>query len=180
MSNTNVISAFAHRPLDEKQEVSVPVFRFSTADLHLYDSGAELPHTIDTLSDLSKKDLLVIFYSAEWSSFGSTFLQNALAHARPGQDILIITDDKADDLAGRLNRKGAFYIYTDNANGLAAKFGTWNSESPAWDRFSGLNKNVPYLAEIKINKGQVHSRFIDYQPGRPEKTEQYPYLKKSA
>lgn len=108
------------------------------------------------LRHLLDKPLVIAFYSRHWKNPGIDHLKqlNTIQYEikANGGNLLIIVDEKDEDLQNKAwehNLSLNFYYDTDNE--IAKKFRIYSDDNPAWNRFSGIDENVPLLATYVID-----------------------------
>jgi peroxiredoxin len=136
---------------------AVPGFSLKT-DYKLWRrfyNGGETHGPILT-NDLLNKPLVIGFYSKHWHGAGLRQLiqLNALQNEirANGGNLLIISAENDEALSGiswKNNLSLSFYHDIDNE--IAKKFRVYSESDPAWNRFSGIDVNVPLLATYVID-----------------------------
>jgi peroxiredoxin len=122
---------------------------------HFYN-GAPGYGTI-LLKQLLSKPLVISFYSHYWKENGLEQLKqlNAIQYEikANGGNLLIINAHKGDEqlAAYAWEHSLSLNFYHDNNNELAKKFRVYSEDDPAWNRFSGIDVNVPLLATYVID-----------------------------
>jgi peroxiredoxin len=117
-------------------------------------NGQEVRNTIQ-LRDILTKPLVIAFYSQQWKGHGLEFLKNlnALQHeiSALGGNLLVISTEKenTDKIAWDNNLSLNFYF--DQHHTIAEKFRLYSEKDPIWNRFSGIDNNVPLLATYVIS-----------------------------
>lgn len=130
-------------------------------------NGVEVHHPA-LLHQLLNKPLVIGFYSNQWQSYGvdllkqlDTIQQGVKAH---GGNLLIIgaeRERKLEKLAEKHSLSLGFYFDTDNR--IAEKFGIYSEYDPIWNKFSGIDINVPLLATYVISpSGYTVYDYIDH------------------
>ena len=139
-------------------------------------NGAET-HGPVLLRHLLNKPLVISFYSHHWKEAGLNQLKqlNNLQHEirANGGNLLIINDEKDNGLQ-RIAWENSLSLsfYYDKNNEIAKKFRIYSEDNPAWNRFSGIDANVPLLATYIIDRSNqvvydhVDPNFIDSFPAR--------------
>ncbi|TZF82208.1 redoxin domain-containing protein [Pedobacter sp. BS3] len=103
-----------------------------------------------TLKNLLNKPLVVVFYSAYWNKYGNELLKTISSLQDNiklfGGNLLIVSAEniKYTDRFNGLN------VYYDENNALAGKFGLYTEDDPIWNRFSGIDVNIPLLSVYVI------------------------------
>jgi len=107
------------------------------------------------LNQLLNKTLVLAFYSSSWQNHGLSLLKqlNEIYPKINANDanLLVISAEKErrlEKIAWDNNLSMNFYI--DNTNDIAEKFGIYSEHDPVWNRFSGIDINVPLLATYVI------------------------------
>ena len=146
----------------------IPDFTFekATARWQQFFNGAKMRNGV-LLNQLSNKPLVISFYSGEWQSHGLNLLKqlNQIHHEIKvqGGNLLIISaenDRKLEKLAWENSL--SLNVYFDTDNEIAGKFRVYSDEDPIWNRFSGIDTNVPLLATYVISaSGQIIYDHID-------------------
>lgn len=124
---------------------------------------------------LLSKPLVVSFYSPVWQQHGLDQLKrlNAIQSEirANGGNLLIITAEKGgglEKLAWENNLSLNFYF--DANHQLAQSFRIYSDADPAWNRFSGIDTNVPLPATYVLDAGKqivydhTHPDFGDFNP----------------
>jgi peroxiredoxin len=131
-----------------------------------YFNGAEI-HGPATISQLLSKPLVVSFYSAQWKNYGLEVLKhlNRLQHEIKacGGNLLIICAEKDEQLP-KLAWENSFSLsfYFDEDNSIAKKFRVFNDDDPIWNKFSGIDVNVPLLATYVVSAvGKVVFDYVE-------------------
>ena len=109
------------------------------------------------LKQLLNSPLVIAFYSRHWNNLGTEQLLhlNEIQYEvkANGGNLLIISPDDNDGqlekLAWANNLSLTFYYDRDNE--LAQKFRVYSEEDPTWNRFAGVDENVPLLATYVID-----------------------------
>ena len=139
-------------------------------------NGAET-HGPVLLRHLLNKPLVISFYSHHWKEAGLNQLKqlNNLQHEirANGGNLLIVNDEKDNGLQ-RVAWENSLSLsfYYDKNNEIAKKFRIYSEDNPAWNRFSGIDANVPLLATYIIDPSNqvvydhVDPNFIDSFPAR--------------
>jgi peroxiredoxin len=117
-------------------------------------NGIEI-HNAIPLRQLLNKTLVLAFYSSAWQTHGLDMLQqlSAVQHEVRTNDanLLIVHEEKGhklEKLAWDNNLSLSFYF--DANNNIAERFGIYSESDPVWNRFSGIDNNVPLLATYVI------------------------------
>ena len=118
-------------------------------------NGAET-HGPVMLKQLLNKPLVISFYSRHWLHLGLKQLNqlNAVQHEikANGGNLLIINAEKDDDLVKiAWENSLSLNFYHDINNELAESFRVYSENDPTWNRFSGIDTNVPLLATFVID-----------------------------
>jgi len=139
-------------------------------------NGAET-HGPVLLRHLMNKPLVISFYSHHWKEVGLSQLKqlNTLQHEirANGGNLLIINDEKDNGLQKiAWENSLSLSFYYDKNNEIAKKFRIYSEDNPAWNRFSGIDANVPLLATYVIDPSHqvvydhIDHDFIDTFPAR--------------
>lgn len=122
-------------------------------------NGREVRNTF-FLREILSKPLVISFYSKEWKGYGLDLLKNLDLLQREivasGGNLLVINSEKesTDKLAWDNNLSLNFYF--DAKHTIAEKFRIFSEKDPIWNRFSGIDSNVPLLATYVISPtGQI-------------------------
>lgn len=129
-------------------------------------NGAET-HGPVLLHQLLNKPLVIGFYSYHWQQHGIDLLKqlNSLQHDLIANraSLLIISsekDPKFEKLVWDHNLSLNFYYDKDKQ--IAEKFGIYSQHDPIWNKFSGIDTNVPLLATYVVSAGgQIEYDHID-------------------
>ena len=129
-------------------------------------NGAEV-HGPVLLRQLLNKPLVISFYSSHWQRHGLDLLThlNAIQHEIKANNgnLLIISSEKDRTLEKIIWQNGlSLSFYFDIKNEIAEKFGIYSDNDPIWNKFSGIDANVPLLATYVVSpSGQVEYAHID-------------------
>jgi peroxiredoxin len=143
------------------------VFEKEGARWQQFYNGVET-HGPVLLRQLLNKTLVLAFYSGSWQDYGLHLLKqlNAIQPEIKANDaaLLIISaekDNKLEKTAWDNNLSLSFYFDTTNA--IAEGFGIYSENDPVWNRFSGIDTNVPLLATYLIAPyGRILYDHIDW------------------
>jgi peroxiredoxin len=108
------------------------------------------------LRQLLNKPLVISFYSKYWGESGLDQLirLNALQNEikANGGNLLIINAENDDDLVRTAWRNDlSLNFYIDENHEIAEMFRVYSENYPVWNRFSGIDVNVPLLAIYVID-----------------------------
>lgn len=101
--------------------------------------------------------MAIAFYSKHWQDRGIEQLKqlNAIqAEIKAnGGNLLILTDEAADEQLVRVTWEHSLSLnfYNDINNEIAEKFRVYSADDPTWNRFSGIDVNIPLLAVYVID-----------------------------
>jgi peroxiredoxin len=111
-----------------------------------------------SLKHLYGKPLAIAFYSKHWGEYGVDQLKqlnNIQSEIKAnGGNLLIITADGEDDeQLARITWEHSLSLnfYQDINNEIAKKFRVYSENDPTWNRFSGIDVNIPLLAVYVID-----------------------------
>jgi peroxiredoxin len=154
----------------------IPNFSLQTenANWQQFVNGNEV-HGPVLLNRLLNKPLVISFYSPQWGQYGLNLLQQLSAIQQEikvaGGNLLLIVSEKDKALqktAWDNNLTLSFYFDRDNE--IAEKFRIYDDNNPVWNKFSGIDTNVPLLATYVISPaGQIEYDHID-----PDFSAQFP------
>lgn len=122
-------------------------------------------HRSELLKQLRGKPLVISFYSPEWQEYGLVQLKHLNVLSKEikdnGGNLLIICSGEASLLLEELIWDNSLQLdfYFDNDNTIAKQFGLYSDDSPAWDKYPGIEVNVPLLATYVID--QFYSIIFD-------------------
>jgi len=129
-------------------------------------NGAET-HGPVLFHQLLNKPLVIGFYSYHWQQYGIELLkqlsslQNDISANKAS--LLIISserDKKLEKLVWDNNLSLNFYFDKDKQ--IAEKFRIYSEHDPIWNKFSGIDTNVPLLATYVVSAtGQIEYDHID-------------------
>jgi len=122
--------------------------------------GVEAHRSVHLLQ-LLNKPLILAFYSGQWQAHGLELLKqiSELQNRIPNDsaNILVINAERdrgLDKLIWDNNLSLSFYL--DTEKNIAGKFRIYSENDPVWNRFSGVDTNVPLLATYAISsKGKI-------------------------
>jgi peroxiredoxin len=107
------------------------------------------------LRDILAKPLVIAFYSQQWKSYGLDLLKNLNNLQRDvtinGGNLLIVTPEKETTEKTAWDNNLTLNFYFDKSNTIAEKFRIYSDKDPLWNRFSGIDANVPLLATYVIS-----------------------------
>lgn len=125
-------------------------------------NGAEV-HGPVLLRQLLNKPLVIGFYSNYWNGHGLDLLKqlNAIQHdikANSG-NLLVICSEKNSRLEKIVwDNNLSLSFYLDSEKEIAEKFGVYSDKDPIWNKFSGIDINIPLLATYVVSP----SGYIEY------------------
>jgi peroxiredoxin len=120
------------------------------------------------LHQLLNKPLVIAFYSAHWQAHGLNLLKqlNLIQHEARANDanLLVISAEKERKLEKiAWDNSLSLSFYFDTNKEIAEKFGVYSENEPVWNRFSGVDTNVPLLATYVISQyGKILYDHIDW------------------
>jgi peroxiredoxin len=129
-------------------------------------NGAEI-HGPLLLNQLLNKPLVIGFYSPHWQQYGIDLLKklNTIQHEirASGGNLLIISSEKERALEKIVwDNSLSLSFYFDKDKEIAEKFRIYSDNDPIWNKFSGIDTNVPLLATYVISSaGQIEYDHID-------------------
>jgi len=141
-------------------------FQKENANWKQFLNGAEIQEPV-LFNQLFNKPLVVGFYSHYWQQHGLDLLQqlNNIQHDIKvnGGNLLIISSEKDRALEKTVwDNHLSLSFYFDKSKEIAEKFRIYSEEDPIWNRFSGIDTNVPLLATYVISPaGQIEFDHID-------------------
>ena len=130
-------------------------------------NGAET-HGPISLRHLLNKPLVIAFYSHHWREQGFKLLKqlNNIHNEikASGGNLLIISDERTDELEKKAWENSlTLNFYYDEDKEIARAFRIFSENDPVWNRFSGIDVNVPLLATYIIDPSkQVIYSHIDW------------------
>lgn len=120
------------------------------------------------LLQLLNKPLVISFYSGHWQSHSLDLLRELdslqqCIKAKNG-NLLIVSAEKERKLEKTVWDNGfSLSFYFDTEKTVAQKFGVYSENDPVWNRFSGVDTNVPLLATYVISPlGEILFHHIDW------------------
>ncbi|ASU33945.1 redoxin domain-containing protein [Mucilaginibacter xinganensis] len=129
--------------------------------------GAVLNSSV-LLKQFSGKPLVICFYSSAWQHHGLHYLKqwNVINReiTRIGANLLVVSPDEGGQLLEQTIWDNSLYLnfYYDPENSIAQKFGIYSDEAPAWDKYPGIDVNVPLLAVYVVNSdNQIIFDYVD-------------------
>jgi peroxiredoxin len=129
-------------------------------------NGAEI-HGPVLLNQLLNKPLVIGFYSQHWQQYGLDLLHqfNAIQYdvKAQGGNLLVISSEKGRALEKIIwDNNLSLSFYFDKDKEIAEKFRIYSENDPIWNKFSGIDTNVPLLATYVISPaGQLEYDHID-------------------
>lgn len=118
-------------------------------------NGAET-HGAILLKQLLSKPLVISFYSPQWQQHGLNQLKqlNAIQSEikANGGNLLIITSEQQDSLEKLVWENNlSLNFYFDNTHEIAQGLRIYSDADPVWNRFSGIDINVPLPATYVLD-----------------------------
>lgn len=152
-----------------KKGDSVPDFIFEKDNFRWkqFVKGVETSGPVYLLQ-LLNKPLVIAFYSGHWQSHGADLLRQLsnLQHRikSNGANLLIISSENERKLEKLMwDNELSLSFYFDIENLVAEKFGVYSEDDPVWNRFSGIDTNVPLLTTYVISpSGKILFDHIDW------------------
>lgn len=129
-------------------------------------NGAEV-HGPVLFHQLLNKPLVIGFYSYHWQQYGTDLLKqlNSLQHdvTANNASLLIISAEKDRKLEKLVwDNSLSLSFYFDKDKQIAEKFRIYSEQEPIWNKFSGIDTNVPLLATYVVSAmGQIEYDHID-------------------
>jgi len=120
------------------------------------------------LRQLLNKPLVIAFYSGHWQAHGLNLLKqlHLIQHEIRANNasLLIVSAEKERKLERVAWDNGlSLSFYFDTNKEIAEKFGVYSENEPVWNRFSGVDTNVPLLATYVISQyGKILYDHIDW------------------
>jgi peroxiredoxin len=138
--------------------------------------GAEV-HGPVLFHHLLNKPLVIGFYSGHWQQHGLDLLRqlNTIQHdiKEIGGQLLIISSEKERALEKIVwDNSMSLSFYFDRDREIAAKFRIYSESDPVWNKYSGVDTNVPLLAVFVISPaGQIEYDHVelDFSTALPAK-----------
>lgn len=103
------------------------------------------------------KILVVYFYSRHWGNLSLEHLKqlNAIRNEVKYHDgnLIVIDSDGPDSTLQQVlwNNNLSLPVYADPGHKIAGLFGVYSDNSPAWNRYAGVDENVPLPAAFVLN-----------------------------
>ncbi|MDB5004292.1 MAG: hypothetical protein JWQ34_2517 [Mucilaginibacter sp.] len=110
-----------------------------------------------SLKHLYGKPLTIAFYSKHWGEYGVEQLKqlNTIQSEikANGGNLLVLTNEAGNDQLAKLTWEHSLSLnfYHDINNEIASKFRVYSENDPTWNRFSGIDVNIPLLAIYVID-----------------------------
>jgi peroxiredoxin len=129
-------------------------------------NGAET-HGPVLFHQLLNKPLVIGFYSYHWQQYGIDLLKqlNSLQNEITANkaSLLIISSEKDRKLEKLVwDNNLSLNFYFDKDKQIAEKFRIYSDHDPIWNKFSGIDTNVPLLATYVVSaSGQIEYDHID-------------------
>lgn len=122
-------------------------------------NGREVRNTF-FLREILNKPLVISFYSKEWKGHGLDLLKNLDLLQREiiasGGNLMVINSEKESTDKLAWDNSLSLNFYFDGKHTIAEKFRIFSENDPIWNRFSGIDTNVPLLATYVISPtGQI-------------------------
>jgi len=129
-------------------------------------NGAET-HGPVLFHQLLNKPLVIGFYSYHWQQYGIDLLKqlNSLQKDITANkaSLLIISSERDRNLEKLMwDNNLSLNFYFDKDKQIAEKFRIYSEHDPIWNKFSGIDTNVPLLATYVVSAtGQIEYEHID-------------------
>lgn len=129
-------------------------------------NGAET-HGPVLFHKLLNKPLVIGFYSYHWQRYGIDLLKQLSALQNDiganKASLLIISSEKDGKLEKVVwDNNLSLNFYFDEDKHIAEKFRIYSEHDPIWNKFSGIDTNVPLLATYVVSaSGQIEYDHID-------------------
>ena len=155
----NDLSYKAYKPLKPvKSGNLIPDINLSTdySRWQSFYNGAPT-HGLLSLKRLYGKPLAIAFYSKHWRERGVEYLKqlNAIQNEikASGGNLLIISAEEAGAELAKVTWENSLSLnfYHDANNEIAEKFRIYSESDPTWNRFSGIDVNIPLLSVYVID-----------------------------
>ncbi|OKS87319.1 redoxin domain-containing protein [Mucilaginibacter polytrichastri] len=95
----------------------------------------------------TKKPLVLYFYSSQWGEAGIAHLKQLSTLQQEIQyhygNLLVITDNAEDLKQALWDHSLSLQFYADQQHELAQLIGIYGENSPTWNRYAGVEHNVP-------------------------------------
>ena len=127
------------------------------------------------LRQIAGKPLVIGFYSSKWKNHGLEHLKylnhlnnEIIAH---GSNLLILSPDEPSAKLEEIIWDNSLQLdfYFDKDNEIAKKFGLFGDFDPAWNKYPGIEVNVPLLATYVIDQSnRVAFEHVDHKLQGPE------------
>jgi peroxiredoxin len=129
-------------------------------------NGAET-HGPVLFHQLLNKPLVIGFYSYHWQQYGIDLLkqlsslQNEIAANKAS--LLVISSERDSNLEKLVwDNNLSLNFYFDKDKQIAEKFRIYSDHDPIWNKFSGIDTNVPLLATYVVSaSGHIEYDHID-------------------
>ncbi len=152
-----------------RQGDQVPNFSFEKSNFHWqqFSNGVEKIAPINLLK-LLNKPLIVAFYSTQWRSHSLNLLikldQLKQQIKAVNANLLVVSNEKEKGLEKIVwDNSLSLSFYYDIGNVIAEKFGIYSDQDPVWDKFSGIDSNVPLLSTYVISsQGKILFDYVDW------------------
>ena len=156
----------ASRPIKAGDVLTDFPLQKENANWQQFANGAGI-NTPVSLNQLFNKPLVIGFYSYHWQQYGLDLLlqlndiQDDIIAA--GGNLLIISAEKERKLEKiAWDNRLSLNFYFDKEKEIAGKFVIYSENDPVWNKFSGIDTNVPMLATYVISpSGQIGYDHID-------------------
>lgn len=130
-------------------------------------SNKKIGFTNISLKDLYQTPLVIVFYSIYWGQQGAELLgklKDIKEVIESDANMMIVTaEPKRDIQRSLLSKELPFFFYHDQEQQLAGRFGVFSEKRPAWNYFSGIEKNIPLLSVFVVSQsGLITYRHTEY------------------
>lgn len=142
-------------PLKAGDTVSEFTFTNNFNTWQQFFDGAETYNHL-AIRQLLNKPLVISFYSYHWQKDGLEFIKelnriNTEIRANGGNMIVVAEGRSAELQKLAWDNSLTLNFYFDTDRKLAEKFGVYHKNSPVWERFSGIDADVPLLASFAVS-----------------------------
>jgi peroxiredoxin len=95
----------------------------------------------------TKKPLVLYFYSSQWGATSIAHLKQLSSAQQQIQyhygNLLVVTDNEDDIKQALWDHSLSLQYYNDSKHELSQLLGIYADNSPAWNRYAGVDQNVP-------------------------------------
>ncbi len=157
----------ALKPLRKGDSVPNFIFEKNNFRWQQFINGVEKHSTVQLLH-LLNKPLVIAFYSSQWQLHSLNMLKQLdelqFRIKSANANLLVVSSEREKQLEKTVwDNCLSLSFYFDTEKLIAEKFGIYSETDPVWDKFSGVDTNIPLLATYVISsQGKILFDHVDW------------------